>query len=58
MSIKVISLYLCQLPGGPRLVGAWGTTRSECIDNLEARFPGIKQRLYGEKGDLLSYIEV
>jgi len=46
MSVKVrIAPLLRQYTAGREIVETTGTTIGECLDNLEAQFPGIK-RLY------------
>ena len=35
-----------------------GETLKECIDSLESRFPGIKERLCDESGELRRFVNV
>ena len=35
-----------------------GHTLKECIDSLESRFPGMKERLCDEQGDLRRFVNV
>jgi sulfur-carrier protein len=55
MSIKVrISPVLQQFTGGKEVVETTGHTTGECLDNLEFQFPGIKQKICDERGQVLS----
>lgn len=45
MAVVWIPSLLQNLTGGAEKVSARGTTVGEIIDNLEVRFPGIKDRL-------------
>ena len=60
MSVKVrIPTFLHPSLYGPgrsyEIVEVMGHTVGECIDQLEIQFPGIKQELYDEKGQLKAY---
>jgi sulfur-carrier protein len=37
-------------------VSAAGTTVAEVIENLEKAFPGIKERIYGEDGEVRRFL--
>ena len=62
MSIKVmIHPYLHQFTGGQDLVESTGHNVSECLDHLEAQFPGIKGQLGEKRGGsfkLFDYIDI
>lgn len=59
MSIKVIiPTPLRSLTGGTGEVEADGRTLSELIDDLERRYPGIKERLCEETGQVRRFINV
>jgi len=59
MSVKVrFPLHLQKLTGGQEWVETTGHTVGECLDNLEIQFPGIKQRIYDEQGQLLSFYDI
>jgi len=60
MSVKVrIPTFLHPSLYGPgrsyEIVEVMGHTVGECIDQLEIQFPGIKQELCDEKGQLEDY---
>ena len=50
--------YLRKFAGGREVVQVVGRTIGECVDDLEAQFPGIKQRLCDDEGKLLSFYEI
>jgi molybdopterin synthase sulfur carrier subunit len=62
MGIKVrVHPYLQPFTGNRELVEATGSDVSECLDNLEAQFPGIKEQMgktQHRKFGLFSYIEI
>lgn len=59
MSIKVrIPPFLREFTAGREVVETIGQNVGECLDNLEVQFPGIKQQLYDERGQLLDYFEI
>lgn len=59
MSVKVrLHPYLRRFTNGHETVEAVGRTIGECLNDLETKFPGIKQRLRDEQGELLSFYEV
>lgn len=46
MGIKIrIDPFLQEFTGSKEIVEVSGKTVSECLDNLESQFPGIKQQL-------------
>jgi len=53
-----IPVLLRAVTGGAGEVSAEGRTVAELIDNLEARYPGIKARLYDEEGQLRRFINI
>lgn len=56
MGVKVIfPPYLRQFTGGRDWVESTGQNVGECLDNLEIQFPGIKQQLCDERGQLFSF---
>lgn len=50
--------YLRKSAGGREVVQVVGRTIGECVDDLEAQFPGIKQRLCDDEGKLLSFYDI
>jgi molybdopterin synthase sulfur carrier subunit len=57
MAVKVrIPTPLLSLTGGKNEVEAEGTTLKELIEDLERRYPGLKERLYDEEGNLRRFI--
>jgi len=50
--------YLRKFADGREVVQVVGRTIGECVDGLEAQFPGIKQRLCDDEGKLLSFYEI
>ncbi|MBM3150235.1 MAG: MoaD/ThiS family protein [Chloroflexi bacterium] len=59
MSVKV-RLHPClkKFAGGQSVVEVSGHTVAECLDNLEAKFPGMKQQLLDEQGKLHSFYDI
>jgi len=56
MSIKVrLHPILRNLAGGQEVVEVTGRTAGECLENLESRFPGIKQKIRDNRGQLRPY---
>ncbi len=59
MSIKVhIHKSHRQFTDGLSVVDSNGKTVGECLDNLIKRYPGIKEKLFDKKGNLLNVIEI
>lgn len=59
MSVRVrIPTILRGYTSGESEVCAQGTTVAEVIDDLDARFPGIKGRITDEAGQLRRFINV
>lgn len=59
MSIRVrVPTPLQKLTKEQAEVEAKGKNIKELIDDLEKNFPGIKARLYDEKGDLRRFINI
>lgn len=59
MSVRVlIPTPLRQLTGGAAEVTAEGGTVADVIASLEARHPGLKERLCDEDGDLRRFVNV
>ncbi|MDH5542430.1 MAG: MoaD/ThiS family protein [Nitrospinota bacterium] len=59
MSIKVrVPTPLQKVTGGKPEVEAEGANIKEAIENLEKNFPGIKERLYSEEGELRKFINI
>lgn len=53
MSVKInISWHLQQFTNGRMAFETMGGTVGECLENLEAQFPGIKKGLHVEQGEL------
>ena len=53
-----IPVPLRKLTGEEAVVAGEGSTLGECIDGLEARYPGLKERLCDETGDLRRFVNV
>lgn len=49
---------LRRLTQGEALVEVDGATVGEALDNLEARYPGFRERLYDADGNLRQFINV
>ena len=59
MSIKVrLHPILKSLAGGQEVVEVTGHTTGECLENLESRFPVIKQLIRDKQGQLRRYCEI
>ena len=59
MSIKVrLHPILQKLAGGQEVVEVTGHTSGECLENLEGRFPVIKQLIRDKRGQLRRYCEI
>ncbi len=59
MPIRVrVPTPLRRLAGGAHDVVAEGRTVAEVIENLERRYPGFKERLCDEEGDLRRFINI
>jgi molybdopterin synthase sulfur carrier subunit len=54
MSVRVkLPPALQELSGGVEAVEVTGRTVGECLEELEAQFPGIKESLFDRRGRLL-----
>jgi molybdopterin converting factor small subunit len=59
MSIKVrLHPILQKLAGGQEVLEVTGHTTGECLENLESRFPVIKQLIRDKRGQLRRYCEI
>jgi molybdopterin converting factor small subunit len=59
MSIKVrLHPILQKLAGGQEVVEVTGHTTGECLENLESRFPVIKQLIRDNRGQLRRYCSI
>ena len=59
MSIKVrLNPMLQKLAGGQEVIEVTGTTTGECLEDLESRFPVIKQMIRDNRGQLRRYCSV
>jgi len=59
MSIKVrLHPILQNLAGGQEVVEVTGHTTGECLENVEGRFPVIKQLIRDKRGQLRRYCEI
>ncbi len=59
MSVRVrIPTILRSYTDGESEVGASGATLAEVIDDLEARFPGVKGRILDEQGSIRRFVNV
>ena len=57
MAVVWIPALLQGLTGGEEKVSVSGATIGEIVDHLEARFPGVRERLV-ERGELRPHIAV
>jgi molybdopterin synthase sulfur carrier subunit len=59
MSIKVrLHPILQKLTGGQEVVEVTGHTTGECLEDLESRFPVIKQMIRDNRGQLRRYCSI
>ncbi len=59
MSVRVkLPPYFQEMAHGQREVEASGSTVREMIDDLERRYPGIKDHILDWKGRLQGYVEI
>jgi molybdopterin synthase sulfur carrier subunit len=59
MSIEVrLHPILQKLAGGQEVVEVTGHTTGECLEDLESRFPVIKQMICDNRGQLRRYCEI
>ena len=59
MAVKVrIPTPLQQLTEGKAEVQGSGSTLGEVLANLESHYPGIRQRLYDEEGNLRRFVNL
>ena len=59
MSITVkLHPILQNLAGGQEVVEVTGHTTGECLEDLESRFPVIKQLIRDKRGQLRRYCEI
>ena len=59
MSVEVrVPTMLQRLVGGARTVQAEGKTVGDVLDDLERRFPGLKERIIGENGEILRFVNI
>lgn len=59
MSVVVrIPTPLRKLTEGQDVVAGQGDTLMECIDGLDAQFPGLKERLCDEMGEIRRFVNI
>lgn len=59
MPVRVrVPVLLRNLTGGEAEVAAEGSTVAEVLTELEHRYPGLKERLYDEQGNLRRFVNV
>ena len=59
LSVKVrIPTPLRRLAGGKDVVNLSGSTLQECVDALEAEFPGFRERLCDESGEIRRFVNI
>lgn len=59
MTVEVqIPAVLKKLTGGAKSVKGNGQTVRELLDNLDHEYPGIKQQLTGEGGELHRFVNI
>ncbi len=55
---KNIHPVLHSFTGGQDIVPVEGSTVGQCLEQLVARFPAIKERLFDRDGKLLSHVDL
>ncbi len=59
MSVKVrLHQYFQEMAGGQEVVEAKGNTVREMIDDLEAKYPGIREHLLDRRGRIQGFVEL
>ena len=59
MAVRVrIHPFLRKLTGGREVVDVRGKTVGDCLEDLEAQFPGIKQQICDPEGTLVDPWEI
>lgn len=59
MSIKIrLNRILWQFTGGQKVVEVTGHTTGECLEDLERRFPAIKEGIRDKQGQIRSYYQI
>ncbi|MCH7997436.1 MAG: MoaD/ThiS family protein [Chloroflexi bacterium] len=59
MSVSLkIPTPLRRMTNGESTVDVDGTNLMECIDSLDAQYPGIKERLVSDNGELHRFVNV
>lgn len=59
MSVKVrLHQYFQDMANGNELVDGEGSNIKELIDNLDSRFPGMKDHLLDKRGRLQGFVEL
>lgn len=59
MAVKVkIPTPLQKLTNGEREVESTGTTLEDIINDLEARYPGVKERIIDETGEIRRFVNI
>jgi len=59
MAITVrVPTPLQKVTGGKSEVETTGSTIKEAIENLEKEYPGVRERLYSEEGELRRFINI
>ena len=59
MGVKMrVPAPLRKFVGGQEWIELTGRSVGECLDNLEVQFPGIKQELCDEQGQLSAFYDI
>ncbi len=59
MSVRInIHPVLYHLTGGQDVAEVSGDTVGQCLEQLVARFPGVREGLFGRDGRLLNYVDI
>ncbi len=53
-----VTAVLSKLVGGQKEIEARGATVAEVVDDIEASYPGFKDQMYGEDGQLQRFVNV
>ena len=58
MAVVMVPTPMRQLTSGQSKVQVHGATLGECLDELERRYPGVRERLLDAAGDIQPHINI